>query len=161
MSKKENLKNLLQSNQDAVKKLMDDVTEEESVNRFNQPVCHIRWHTGHILFYADMVAILLGSKSELSEEWGTLFRGGNEINDDASVYPAMAEIRDKLYATYDRMNKALNDIEPGILDEEKELYPGWTGNPMDGILMLCSHELYHAGQITMLRKMLGRERSFG
>lgn len=161
MNKKENLKNLLKSNQEAVKKLLDDVTEEESMNRFNQPINHIRWQTGHILFYADMVAILLGNKSEISEKWSKLFRGGDELNDNASVYPAMTEIRNKLYATYDRMNKALNDIEPDVLDEEKELYPGWTGNPMEGILMLCTHEFYHAGQITMLRKMLGRERPFG
>jgi len=32
---------------------------------------------------------------------------------------------------------------------------------MSAILFLCAQDFYHAGQMAMIRRQLGRERSFG
>ena len=49
-----------------------------------------------------------------------------------------------------------------------EIYHSKAGLPakvdtsaMNAALFFCTHEFYHAGQITTLRRLLGRERSFG
>ena len=46
----------------------------------------------------------------------------------------------------------------GILDSA----PAFENmNALNTALILCKHEFYHAGQIAVMRRILGRERTFG
>jgi len=161
MDKKENLKRLLQSNHCAVKALIDDISEEESM-RHDYPHCnHIRWQTGHLAYSAHVVLKMLGEKSGIEEEWIKLFGRGPKIYDNASIYPSMQELRDRLYSYYDKIFPALEKVTTEYLDTEQEFAPTWKSTPMDGILFFCTHEFYHAGQITVMRRVLGRDKPFG
>ena len=161
MLKKENLKTAFDSNQKATKHLLDDITEEESINPTRGLCNHIKWQTGHLAHCVDTMIRILGGDKLLSDEWVAPYKGGSEIAEDNSIYPPFEEIRTKLYESYDKLNDALENCSDDSLDEIAELSPEWKVNRFDGLVFFLKHEFYHLGQITITRKSLNRERPFG
>ena len=161
MAKKDNLKFLVGSNYSAVKKLIDDVSEEESVLRIGNIANHIRWQTGHIVNSADFMSRMLGEDGSVPDKWNELFQRGSEFCEDDSEYPSMSELKEKLYSLYDRLPKTLEDKSDTFLDEEIEIVPGWKETRMNGFLFFGEHTFYHCGQIAMMIRSIGRERPFG
>jgi len=161
MSKKENLKYSLATNQRGVRALIDDISEEESLERGKDNLQHIRWQTGHLVYNAFDTLKSLGGEAEIPEQWRVLFNRGCEWNDDPSVYPSMAELRTKLYSFYAQINQRLEEMSDSDLDVElwKEL--GFETTAMNTAIFFNKHEFYHMGQIAVIRRILGRERSFG
>ncbi|HHI03594.1 MAG: hypothetical protein DRP51_06910 [Candidatus Zixiibacteriota bacterium] len=161
IGKKENLKKLLESNHCSIKALIDDISEEESMRHDYAHCNHIRWQTGHIIDSARIILKLLGRDIETPEEWQKIFGWKSKLFENASIYPPMSELREQLYSFYEQRLQALDNFPSDDLDKEIELSGGWKTTPMDGILFLCTHEFYHAGQITVMRRVLGRDRPFG
>ncbi len=161
MNKFENLKDLLNTVHRATRKLLDDITEEEALFQINDNFNHITWLTGHILYSAQLILDILGEKKKLPEEWVSMFRGGHELLADSSKYPSIKDLLDRLDEFYDRIDKAVDGKSDGFLDEKVEIVPDWIECRLNALQFFCAHEFYHAGQIAMIRKSLGRERSFG
>jgi hypothetical protein len=161
MSNKEGLKKMLQSNHDAIKKLIDDISEEESMRHDYEHCNHIRWQTGHLIDSTRLVLKLLGKSADVPDEWTELFGYGSTLNENASIYPSMNELKGKLYGLYGETISILDNIPAKNLDGVVELATGWKINSWDGIPALCRHEFYHAGQITVMRRVLGRDKPFG
>jgi len=161
MSKKENLKYSLETNQRGVRALVDDISEEDSLERGKDNLQHIRWQTGHIAYNAFDTLKSLGGEAEIPEQWRTLFNRGCKWSDDPRVYPSMTELRTKLYSLCAQINQHLEDMPEADLDVElwKEL--GFETTAMNTAIFFCKHEFYHMGQIAVIRRFLGRERSFG
>lgn len=161
MDKKDNLKHMIQYNQEAVKKLLDDITEEESLNPTRGLVNHIKWQTGHLAYSVDFMIKIMGGEMSLPEEWIQPYKGGVELPEDDSVFPKFEEIRGKLYELYDKINGMFDNVTDEFLDEVAELSEGWKEVRLHALNFFCTHEFYHAGHITIIRKNLGRERPFG
>ena len=161
MDKKESLKKLLLSNHDTVKKLIDDIGEEESMRHDYEFCNHIRWQTGHLIDSARIMLTLLGKDEKIPDEWPKLFGYKSKIFENASIYPSMGDLREKLYFLYDQMISALDNIASDDLDKIVELGEDWKVTPLEGLNFLCRHEFYHCGQITVMRRVIGRERPFG
>lgn len=161
MDKKESLKNMLQSNHDTIKKLIDDISEEESMRHDYEFCNHIRWQTGHLIDSARLVLKLLGENAVVPEEWTKLFGYGSKLYDNASIYPSMGELKEKLYGLYDQTLSTLDNLPAENLEREVELGEDWKTTSSEGIPAFCRHEYYHAGQITIMRRAIGRERPFG
>jgi uncharacterized damage-inducible protein DinB len=161
MTKKENLMVLLKSNHAAVRKLIDDVDDIESMVCGKDNRNHIRWLTGHLVYNAGNILKVLGAENAVSEKWLKLFCKESEISDNPNNYPSMAELKNKLYSLYVQIYKTLNKMTDSDLDKNIEPFPKWQTTPMDALLFLCTHEFYHAGQITNMLRILGRERPFG
>jgi uncharacterized damage-inducible protein DinB len=161
MAKKDNLKFLSGLNLSAIKKLIDDVTEEESITRFENVNNHIRWLTGHLITSISAILRILGEESTIPDKWVELFDRGNEFHEDSSVYPPMSELRTKLYSMYDKFMKVIENKSDAYLDEAIDIVPGWKETRMNGILFLDEHTFYHCGQIAIITRALGREKPFG
>lgn len=161
MGKRENLRFLFKSNHGAARKLIDDITEDESMFRGKDNINHICWQTGHLVYNAGLILNILGDNSAIPEKWIELFKRGAEFHDDNSVYPAMSELKKKLYSLYEQLSCALDGITDAFLDEKIDIVPGWNETRMNGILFFCTHEFYHCGQIVIIRRLLGREQPFG
>ncbi len=161
MAKKENLLFLLGSNESAVRRLVDDVTDEESLVRGKDNLQHIRWQTGHLVYNAYLILRSLGEPGSLPDNWDTLFRRGCGFSDDANMYPSMAELRDKLYWFYDQIKARASKMSDDELDQVLDPEPVFDTGAMNAALFFCTHEFYHAGQIVIIRRILGRERPFG
>ena len=161
MECKEFLKEMLESNHDTVKRLIDDIGEEESMRHDYEFCNHIRWQTGHLIDSARIMLKLLGKEEDIPEEWSKIFGYKSKIYDNASLYPSMSILKEKLYFFYNQMITAIDKIESEDLHKIVELGDDWKVTPLEGINFLCRHEFYHCGQITVMRRAIGREKPFG
>jgi hypothetical protein len=162
MSAKPNLQFLLSSNQGAMRRLIDDVTDDESLVRGKDDRMHIRWQTGHIVYNAWLILRTLGVKVEMPDGWYDLYKRGCDFAIDGDAYPSMDALRKQLYAYYDQINAHLAKLDDAEL--EKVLDPESVFkdvNALNTALFFCTHEFYHAGQIASLRRILGRDQPFG
>jgi len=159
MSRKDHLLYKLKFNQQVMKKLLDDITEEESMVRGEHGQNHIRWLAGHI-FRSDLHGlIILGIDDGSYEKYGKLFGMGSVISDDPKAYPSMAEVRKMLYKSHDRLFETISKSSDA--DLEKQITDGGNKRPAwQALTFLAMHEFYHAGQIVYIRKLLGRDRPF-
>lgn len=161
MTKKENLIALLKSNHSAVKRLINDIDDDESMVRGKDNNNHIRWLTGHLVDNAGNTLKVLGVENVVSKEWLKLFGRGSEIIDDPNTYPSISQLKRNLYSLYEQIYETLNKMTDSDLDRNIEPFPGWQTTPIDAALFFCTHEFYHAGQITIKLRVLGRNRPFG
>ena len=161
MSAKDNLKVQFKSNQDALKVLLDDVTEQESLDRAGGICNPIIWQTGHLAWCADTIVWLLGGKREFPDDWKVIFEYGAKLPEDDTAFPPFKEVRDKLYELQSKANGALDAFDESKFAEEVQIEADWKAKRIDALFSFGKHDFYHAGQITVLRNQLGRERPFG
>ena len=160
MDNKAFLKKVFEMNSGMARKLIDDISEEESMRHDYQFCNHIRWQTGHLIKSAIHMLKLLGREETVPEEWSKLFGAGSKPFDNGSIYPSMKELREKLYYFHNQMLEALDKIPSENLEKEVNLREDWKTTPLDGLDFFCRHEFYHYGQITVMRRAVGRERPF-
>lgn len=161
MSKNENLKTLLQTTRSTVARLIDGITEEESMFRGKDRVNHIRWHVGHIVYCAYIRLKCLHHDIALPTEYKIIFGGGSDVTEDPNDYPTMADLRKELYDLHDKTLKQLESLTETDLDKTIVLGENWKSVSIDAALFFCAHEFYHAGQIATLSRILGHDRAFG
>ncbi len=152
---KENLEFMFESNQNALKRLLDDVGEEETLDRAGGLCNPIIWQAGHLAWCADLVAWLLGGDRAFPEKWTALFEYGSKSPDDNTVFPPYREICGKLYELQAKVNDLLEAFDEKKFADEVELGEDWRMNRLDALFFFGKHDSYHAGQITILRKSLG------
>jgi uncharacterized damage-inducible protein DinB len=157
---KDYLRYMLDTGNSYIMQAIEDISDEESLEQGGLTINHIRWNSGHLLGSAGMMLELLGERNDIPEDWKKVFTFAAELSKDTSVYPSMQEIREKLNETYDRISEALEKVSIEELESEKEISPEWKATPAQALLFFFKHEFYHLGQITTLRKILGRERMF-
>lgn len=158
MTRRDHLLYMLKTNQHVIKRLLDDITEEESMVRGEGGLNHIRWLAGHLYGSDGYCFSLLGVKDDSTGQYSKIFGGGSVVSDDPTTYPSMAELRDLLYKSHERLFKIISDLSDNELEREigeEKKQPVWQP-----LTFLAMHEFYHAGQIVQIRKMLGRERPF-
>lgn len=159
MTIRENLLYMMRINKQALWRLIDDISEEESMRRLDGRLNHIRWQTGHILYTNSIALSLLGDETEYFNNLKETFGGGSIISIEPSDYPPMSELRKRLYELYDKLigavESAADDDFARETGEGKEREPVWQT-----LAFFCMHDFYHAGQITQLRRMMGREKPF-
>ncbi len=150
---------MLTINQRVIRKLLDDITETESMVRGEHGLNHIRWLAGHI-FRSDLHSFRnLGLDDGSFEKYASRFGGGSVISDNPGHYPSMAEVREMLYKSHDRLFDVIS--KSSDTDLEKEIDDHGNKRPVwQALTFLAMHEFYHDGQIVNIRKILGRERPF-
>ncbi|UCD94305.1 MAG: DinB family protein [Candidatus Zixiibacteriota bacterium] len=160
MSIQKHLLYMLHLNQEVTRKLVDDINEEESMARGPGRHNHIRWQVGHLLYSLNYTKTLLGDQESDYSSFEKLYGGGSEVSDDPSAYPSLSELKEQLYAAH----QAAISLVEGIAEPDltKEIGEGERKSHVwQAVTFLCMHEFYHNGQITHIRKALGRERPFG
>jgi hypothetical protein len=124
---------------------------------------HVAWQVGHLAM-AEYGLCLFRQRGRqsidlelMSSSFRKLFTRGTVPEADASMYPAPVEIR----ATLDR-------VHAQVLKEAPSFTPDQLGEPVEppfaveatklGCLLFCSHhEMLHAGQLGLLRRLLGKQ----
>jgi hypothetical protein len=142
--------------------LLADIQEHEWFLRPGGAATHLAWQIGHIAMAEYGLALFRqrGRQPEDLELMSSTFRKqfsrGSTPEPDPAKNPPLAEIR----ATFDRVHeqvlRELPTFTAASLDEPCEMPT--AGYPTKlGALLLCSHhELLHAGQIGLLRRLLGK-----
>jgi hypothetical protein len=133
---------------------------------FRQPaegVTHLAWQMGHLAMaeYMLTMARLRGKRPEdeelISKPFLRLFLKGTRPEGDPGKYPPPEEIRRVFDAVH---RQAMLELPQADLQELAAPVPEpYVAFPTKlGSLFFCaSHEMLHAGQIGLLRRLLGKE----
>lgn len=124
---------------------------------------HVAWQVGHLAMaeYGLCLFRLRGRQevdlSLMTSGFRKLFSKGAVPEADASKYPSAAEIR----ATLDRVHAQVRVEAPGFteqqLAEPVEMPYAVHANKLGGLLFCSHHEMLHAGQLGLLRRLLGQQ----
>lgn len=124
-------------------------------------VTHIAWQVGHIAMseYGLTLFRQRGRKLEDSElmsgKFRKLFMKGTTPSPDRDAYPAPDEILDVLNKVHLQMRAEIASLEE-TLDEESGPPHAAYATKYGALLFAPDHEMLHAGQIGMLRRMMGK-----
>jgi len=161
MAKSDHLKSMIGTCKDATGSLIKDISDEDSLVRANSYNNHIRWELGHMAGGMATIYRILTGENDFPIDWGKLFGRGAELNEDASVYPSLEELKTKYFELNTKITAFLEDAKDESLMEVVEIAPEWKLNKVDAVQFFCMHDFYHGGQIAILRRVVGKERTFG
>lgn len=126
----------------------------------SEGVTHLAWQVGHLAVaqYALALKRVRGERSEdadlIPERYFQLFGKGSRPEADASKYPSAEEIRSVFRGVHKQTIHELSGFSEDVLDEPSDPHPMFRTK--GGALKFCpQHEMMHAGQIGLLRRLLG------
>jgi hypothetical protein len=160
-----NLAGALQQIQFARNYTLSLLSEIDAADWFAMPAgspTHVAWQVGHVAM-AEYGLCLFRQRGRqpvdldlMSSSFRKLFSRGSVPLSDADKYPAAAEIR----ATFERVHAQFLTEAPAFTAEQlKESVdmPYAVEATKLGSLLFCSHhEMLHAGQLGLLRRLLGK-----
>jgi hypothetical protein len=124
-------------------------------------VSHVGWQVGHIAHSEYRMALLRirgqqpQDESLFSQDFLRLFGANSVPNADPAKYPTPAEVR----AVLDRVHAQVLRELPGLADAELDQpvsHPhAFAKTKLLALLWCAHHEMLHAGQIGLLRRLLG------
>ena len=126
-------------------------------------VTHIAWQVGHIAvaeYYLTLQRIR-GKRPEdgelIPEELMGLFGKGSIPQADASAYPSPDDIRQMFDRVHLRAVEEVGSLQDGILDEATDPPHPMFSTKLGALSFCPQHEMLHAGQIGLLRRLSGNE----
>ncbi|MFM8475719.1 MAG: DinB family protein [Planctomycetaceae bacterium] len=131
---------------------------------FTQPTpgcAHLAWQLGHLAMAQYGLCLFRirgraeGDLDLMPSTFRKRFSRGTTPDPDPARNPSPTELRQVLDRIHQQTLSELPGFSQQLLDEPVEL--PWTGYPTKlGCLLFCSHhEQLHAGQIGVLRRLLG------
>ncbi len=152
--------NMYEFSYGAIKRNLDDVTNEESLVQPPGAGNCLNWVLGHIVTARNTVLKLAGSAAVVGEDVALHYRRGSEPLQAGSKVPDLATLRGLLSDTQHRLVPALAAMSDDALTQsvpEQLRRPPLTGSVAEALLRLHYHEGYHNGQIGLLRRLAGKE----
>ena len=141
---------------------LDGLEPDDWFRRPSEGVTHIAWQFGHLgaAEYFLTLNRIRGPKTEdaelIPEKFLKQFGKGSVPDADPASYPGAEEILETVRRVHDRALEELGRLPETVLDEPVDK-PHRMFSTKYGALAFCSlHEMLHAGQIGLLRRLLGR-----
>jgi hypothetical protein len=142
--------------------LLEDIAPSDWFRTPSEGVTHVAWQVGHLAFAQYRLALvrLRGQRPDdealLPAAFTALFGRESVPDPDPARYPDPAEIRAVFDRVHDALLRELPEIPDTDLDHPLEP-PHALAKTKREVLLWCSHhEMIHAGQIGLLRRLLGR-----
>lgn len=142
--------------------LLEDIDDGDWFRQPAEGVTHIAWQVGHLAMaeYGLTMIRLRGKEPDdeqtIAADFFRRFQKGTTPVADPSQYPTPSEIRQVL----DRVHKKAMDELTGYTDADLDVKlpePHAVFDTKLGSVFFCSaHELIHAGQIGLVRRLLGK-----
>jgi hypothetical protein len=141
--------------------VLEGIENDQGSERLSEQVNHMQWISGHLTNSRYGAAAMLGIK--VSFPYADVYMDKtnppphNRAIDRSIKYPSLTEIK-----------KSWNDLAPifmeklsGLTDEKlaaETLFAVPTGKTiLDFLSFISSHESYHIGQMSIIRKYLGKD----
>ena len=134
-----------------IEKNLEGITTEES---FVQPQAAgncVNWVLGHIVATRNQIMELIGENPTLSEVESAPYKRGSKPLTDRSTALTLEKMFSDLQVSQDKLMAALQ----GMPSEELEA-PFGESTKYEQLAVLQFHEAYHAGQLGILRRFLGK-----
>jgi hypothetical protein len=138
--------------------------QTKTADWFRQPpggVTHIAWQVGHLAMAEYRLALdrIRGLRPEdaalISEEFMGLFARLSVPDADPGKYPSQAEIRAVFDRVHEQTLKELPRLDESELDQPPLKPHSLARTKLWSLVWCAQHEAVHAGQIGLLRRLLG------
>ncbi len=152
--------NMYEFSYGAIKRNLDDVTNDESLVQPPGAGNCLNWVLGHIVAARNTALKLAGAAPVVDEGVVAQYRRGSEPLKPDEKVSDLATLRGLLSDTQHRLVPALAAISDDALTQsvpEQLRRPPLTGSVADALIRLHYHEGYHNGQIGLLRRLAGKE----
>jgi len=142
--------------------LLDQLSEDEWFWCPDPAVSHIAWQVGHLAFaqYGLMLFRQRGRVTEdlqlMSGKFRKTFGKGTSPKPDRAVYPTRQEIMDTLRRIHRQAFVELTRFSDEELNEPIDQPYAAFATRYGALLFAGDHEMLHAGQIGMLRRLMGK-----
>ncbi len=142
--------------------LLDDLTDEEWFWMPEAYPTHIAWQVGHIaMSHYGLTLFRQRGRAEvdttlMSGKFRKLFMKGTTPKSGSENYPQPSEILEVLQRVYQQTLAEIVTFE-SHLDESVDAPHAAFGTRYGSLLFVADHEMLHAGQIGMLRRLMGKE----
>ena len=136
--------------------VLEGITDAESHKRNNEHLNHIKWIAGHLLnTRVNSISKIVGLQPD--ESYVAQFARGATLDPNGS-YPSIEDITSKWKATASTISDSITKMPEEKLSATTTVKTPIADDTFRGLLaFLISHEAYHIGQLSLLRKMIGKE----
>lgn len=142
--------------------LVNDTDDDQWFEQPFEGANHIAWQVGHIVVaqYGLTLAAVRGRHPEdaewLPKGYAKMFGRESTPQTELSGHPTPDELRAALDTVHDHVISGLQSVEPDVFDDKPEWEVPMCATKLEAVHFCALHEMVHAGQIGMLRRMLGR-----
>jgi hypothetical protein len=142
--------------------LLADIDQESWYEQPIDGMNHIAWQVGHLTMAQYGLALLRQRGRESADReliprsYLRMFAKGSSPSIDVDARPDPAEIRSVFDRVHQQVLKELEAYPLEQLDTPVELPYVAFPNKLGSLIMSAHHEMLHAGQIGMLRRLLGK-----
>lgn len=146
-----------------VKEFTDDLTPDQWFWRPAEFTTHVAWQVGHVAVseYNLCLRRLRGRTKEdetlIPDAFIEHFKLGSQPLAGAENYPPIAEIQRVLDAVHAQTLKELATLSDEELDVPVEQPHPVFKTKLGAVDYAPSHEMVHAGQIALLRRLMGKQ----
>lgn len=125
-------------------------------------VTHVAWQVGHLAMaqYGLCLFRIRGRQPEDTELMSSAFRKkyskGTTPDPEPKNNPSPADIRGVFDRVYGQSMKEMLTLQEADLDEPIDMPYAAYATKLGGLLFCSHHEMLHAGQIGLLRRLLGK-----
>lgn len=135
---------------------VDGIDAEQSLRRPEPAGNCVNWVLGHVLVSRDQLLDLLHGQRVWPEDAGTPYRRGASAELDRDRALGLPRLLSDLELSQERLLRTLRGTpEEAVLDD------GDGARLSDRLLFYHFHEAYHAGQLALLRRLLGLPGAIG
>jgi len=141
--------------------LLTDLKPEDWFRMPAEGVTHIAWQVGHIAIaeYAMTMRYIRGrqpgDEDFIPREFVSLFGKGSVVDSDAARHPSPDEIRKALDRIHERVPIELANLSDAELDQPPTSPHPAFSTKLAALFFCGEHEMVHAGQIGLVRRLLG------
>ena len=140
--------------------LIEHVDPSDWFQMPREGVTHVAWQMGHLAvaeFGLSGRCIEASRRDRIAEKFRELFGQGSVPDPDAGKYPGPAEIRSECERVHQQTIACLEQLPDEILDQPSSPQHPMFSTRLGALVWLAQHEFSHAGQIGLLRRLLGNE----
>jgi hypothetical protein len=141
------------------------IADLEPSDWFRQPtegVSHLAWQVGHLaMAQYGLCLFRMRGRADVDQElmssaFRKKFSKGTSPDPDPTRNPSPADICSVFERVYEQVMEELPTFGDSVLDEVVEMPYAAIATKLGGLLFCSHHEMLHAGQIGLLRRLLGK-----
>ncbi len=142
--------------------LLEDVRDADWFQMPSPATTHLAWQMGHLAMaeYALTMVRLRGKEPEdaqlLDKRFFRAFQKGTVPSANASDYPPIEQIRQTFDQVHQRAISELAAYQDSDLQDSLPAPYALFPNKLGSVFFCGDHEMLHAGQIGLLRRLLGK-----
>jgi len=142
--------------------LIADIADDEWFRQPTEGVSHLAWQVGHLaMAQYGLCLFRMRGRADIdlelmSSSFRKKFSKGTTPDPDPGKNPPPAEIRQVFDRVFQQTLAELPQYNDSQLDEPVEMPYAAIPTKFGGLLFCSHHEMLHAGQIGLLRRLLGK-----